>query len=113
MSEVISFRLDKENPRESKAIEILNAWIEKGFSTRNILTTALYELDRPHSDLEPSRGKRDWDAILDQIGQLVDFVEAIKTKPVANQDLNAEPTVLRESFLISIEQGAKPGIKLE
>jgi len=45
MSEVISFRLDNANPREAQALEVLNAWIEKGFSTRFILTTALLELE--------------------------------------------------------------------
>ena len=53
MSEVISLRLGKENPRESKVNEILNAWFEKGFCTRNILTMALLEFDHPDSDLEP------------------------------------------------------------
>jgi len=55
MSDVISFRLNKENQREAKALEVLNAWIEKGFSTRHILTMALLELDHPGS--EPAKGE--------------------------------------------------------
>jgi hypothetical protein len=55
MSEVISFLLDKTNPREARALEVLNAWLEKGFNTRHILTTLLLELDHPGSDLELSQ----------------------------------------------------------
>lgn len=112
MSEVISFRLDKKNPREAQAYLILNTWIEKGFSTRSVLTTALLRLDQPGSDLEPGPGNRNWDAILDQISQLLDLVEKMK-KPVVSQENNSEPCILRDSFLASIRHGAKPGIKLE
>ena len=111
MSEVISFRLDKTNPREAKALEVLNAWIEKGFGTRHILTTALLELDHPGSDLEPRQGDRDWGSVLDQIGELLGFVEAMKTKPIAGQEIIPEQPILHESFLDSIKQQAKPGIK--
>ena len=67
MSEVISFRLDNANPREAQALEVLNAWIEKGFSTRFILTTALLELEHHGSDLEMNQDNRDWGLVLDQI----------------------------------------------
>ena len=32
MSEVISFRLDPDNPREASAILVMQAWKDKGFS---------------------------------------------------------------------------------
>lgn len=113
MSEVISFRLDKINPREAKALEVLNAWIEKGFSTRHILTTALLELKHPGSNLEFSQGDRDWGSVLNQIGQLLEFVETVKANPTSRQEPTLDQVVLHESFLASIKLGVKPGIKLE
>jgi hypothetical protein len=108
MSEVISFRLDKTNLREAKALEVLNIWIEKGFSTRFILTKALLELDHPGSDLEMSQDDRDLGLVIDQIGQLL---EIVKANPIAVQSFNLEQPILNESLLTSIKQGVKPGIK--
>jgi hypothetical protein len=111
MSEVISFRFDLANPREAKALEVLNAWIEKGYSTRHIITTALLELDRSGSDLELSQGDRDWGSVLDKISKLLEFVDAMKIKPIERQEFNPEQSNLNENFLASIKQGVKPGLK--
>lgn len=43
MSEEISSRLDYTNPREAQALEVLNTWIEKCYSTRFNLKKALPE----------------------------------------------------------------------
>ena len=111
MSEVISFRLNKDNPREAQAFEVLNAWIRKGFSARFILTKALLELDHLGSDMEMSQDDRDLGLVLDQIDQLLEIVKAIKANPITRQDLDPEQPILHESFLASIKLGAKPGIK--
>jgi hypothetical protein len=108
MSEVISFRLDKTNPREAKALEVLNAWIEKGFSARFILTKTLLELDHPGSDLEMSQDDLDLGLVFDQIGQLL---EIMKANPIAMQSINLEQPILHESFLASIKHGVRPGMK--
>jgi len=113
MNEVISFRLDKTNPREARALEVWNAWIKKGFSTRHILTTALLELDHPGSDLGLSHSDRGLGLILEQIGQLLKFAEAVKTYPISQEEPVPEQANLNESFLTSIKQGIKPGFKLE
>ena len=47
MSDVISFRLDKDNPREEKARQVLKYWYEEGYSLRHIMTEALLRLDEP------------------------------------------------------------------
>lgn len=109
MSEVVSFRLNKDNPREAQALEVLNAWIEKGFSVRYTLTKALLRLDHPGLDLESSQDDRDMRLVLDQIGQLL---EIVKANPLTSQEITTEQPILQESFLTSIKQGAKQGIKL-
>ena len=111
MSEVISFRLNKDTPREAQALEVLNTWIRKGFSARYIITKALLELDHPGSDLEMSQDNRDLDLVIDQFDQLFEIVKAIKANPITRQDLDPEQPILHESFLASIKLGAKPGIK--
>ena len=45
MSDVISFWLDKDNPREEKARQALKAWYEEGYSLRHIMTEALLRFD--------------------------------------------------------------------
>ena len=102
MSDVISFRLNKENQREAKALEVLNAWIEKGFSTRHILTTALLELDHPGS--EPAKGEDGcgMELVLNQIGLLLEILKDRETNPGVRQDPDKEPYA-RGSIKIKID----------
>ena len=44
MSEVVSFRLNKDNPRERQALVILETWCAQGYNARYILTEALIKL---------------------------------------------------------------------
>lgn len=111
MSEVISFRLDKTNPREARALEVLNAYIEQGYSARFILTKALLDLDHPGSIPNLSQDDQDLRLVLDHIDQLIKFVRAGETN-LSRQALDTEQPILNEGFLLSIKQGAKPGIKL-
>ena len=108
MSEVISFRLDATNPREAQALEVLNTWSNKGFSTRFILTSALLELEHHGTDSEVDQNNRDLGMVLDQIANLL---EIAKASPIAVPSNNLEQPTLRESFLASIKQGIKPGMK--
>ena len=50
MSEVISFRLNKENPREERAIKVLEAKREDGYSIRHIITDAYLKMDSYESE---------------------------------------------------------------
>ena len=51
MSKVISFRLNKNNPREAIAWHVLQARIAKGYSIRHIMTEALIKLDQPEQEI--------------------------------------------------------------
>lgn len=113
MSEVISFRLDKTNPREAQALELLDAWIKQGFSARFIITKALIELDHPGSTQEVSQDDRDLGLVLEQIGQLLEIIKTINIDHTTVQHHNPEQLILNENFLASLKKGIKPGIKLE
>jgi hypothetical protein len=112
MSEVISFRLDATNPREARALDILNAWIEQGYNARFILTQALIALDHPGSEPAMSEDGRDMELVLNQIGLLLEILRARETDTVIRQTPDREPSMLQDNFLASIRQAVKPGIKL-
>jgi hypothetical protein len=71
MSEVSSFRLNTSNPREARALEVLNAWTEQGYSARFILTRTLVALDHPGSASAKYDDGRDMELVLIQIGLLL------------------------------------------
>ena len=51
MSEVISFRQNKDNPREEKAVQVLRTWTAQGFNVRHTITEALLKRAGPNLDL--------------------------------------------------------------
>jgi hypothetical protein len=112
MSEVISFRLDATNPREARALEIMNAWVVQGYSARFILTNALIALNPPGSEPIKNEDGRDMELVLNQIGLLLEILKARETNLGIRQDPDGEPSILQENFLASIRQAVKPGIKL-
>jgi hypothetical protein len=67
MSQVVSFRLSKENPREAKAYEILNAWRANGYSMRHTITQALLTLDGPQAEPET---RAEFDELSDNVRQV-------------------------------------------
>jgi hypothetical protein len=111
MSEVISFRLDATNPREARALEILNGWIEQGYSIRFILVQALLALDHTGPEQSKSVDSRDMELVLNQIGLLLELLKAREPNLGVHQDPDCEPSGLQENFLAAIKQSAKPGIK--
>jgi len=52
MSEVISFRTNKDNPREAQAIEVLKTWVDQGYSVRHVLAEALLAYHGPQRNVE-------------------------------------------------------------
>src|SRR4030042_809093 len=49
MSEVISFRLDKNCCREAQALKILQSWQGEGYRTRDIMIQALLQLEETYT----------------------------------------------------------------
>jgi hypothetical protein len=113
MSKVISFRLDKENPREAKAFEVLKAWQGRGYSIRQTIAEALLQLDK--GTPEPVRGEQ-LDEINEALSQLRQLVEKLQNgERMSNQvqDSPASITGLTDSFITSIKKAVKPGITLD
>ncbi len=101
MSKVYSFRLDENNPRETQAREVIDAWTLKGYSLRHIITEALifyHNQDSQNSDLEEMQER-----IMHLLGTMTEGGESIK--------------VLREKlpeiFVGAVSKSVKSGIRID
>ncbi len=112
MSEVISFRLDKSNPREAHAIEKLNQWISRGYSIRFIITQALLGIDDIDVETE-NLPNHEISSVLNQLNSLLEILNNQNTRSITKQNANSDAILLKGGFLSAIKQGIKPGIKYE
>jgi hypothetical protein len=97
MSKVYSFRLGSENPREAQAKDVIEVWLEKGYSLRYLVVDALIsynKLDVEHNELN---------SIVDQLRELIFSFDKI------SEDQSSD-TVLPNSFLMAVKNSVKLGI---
>jgi hypothetical protein len=107
MSKVISFRLSPENPRDAKALAILQDWQSQGFSTRHTLTEALLKLDAVNSPVPNDDALND---LSDQIKLLLENIEM--GLPVLESVYRvSSKTELSDGFVSSIIKAAKLGLR--
>jgi hypothetical protein len=109
MSEVISFRLDKDNPREATAWQVLQEWIAKGFTTRQTITEALLILDYSHSESAEFQALCE---LSQQIKILLDNINEVSAPDIEN-DSNSSKDKLSVGFVTSMMETVKPGIKVD
>jgi hypothetical protein len=108
MSQVVCFRLDRQNPREALALAVLSAWQEAGYSTRHILTEALLGLDDGSQD--------ELSAVVAELREVVghahDLLEEMRdgrhVPPTPAGD--GQAAQLSESFIASVRASARPGM---
>jgi hypothetical protein len=100
MSEVISFRLDENNPREAQAKAVLKAFVDKGYGIRHVLTEALlvYQGSKKDMDIQELSVK------LDEIRKLLQQNGTLGPH-------NEKKIELSEHFMISIKKAAKSGLR--
>ena len=65
MSKVYSFRLNDDNPREAQAREVIEAWVEEGYSLRHVIVEAL--LTFKDKDFRQS----ELDEVVEQLKELI------------------------------------------
>ena len=103
MSKVYSFRLDENNPRETQAREVINAWASKGYTLRSIFVDALISYG--------SEGKP-----LDRLELLLkkfeDLVSQNPDKKHRKVDVSSVSFELSSQFCEVISNAIKPGKKL-
>lgn len=114
MSEVISFRLSKNNPREARALKVLKTWQTKGFGKRYIITQALIKLESAGSDdTKSSIELEDLDETLKQMSQLIKQIGIDRQTLPANREKNSIRQKLSQNFVDSIKKAAKPGLNID
>jgi hypothetical protein len=103
MSEVFSFRLSEDNPREVKAKEVIETRISQGYSLRYVLTEALIRYGGKGNHRE----------------EMVDFLEQLKglvSQPPNGRLLEGleanDKKSLSSTFIEAVKKSVKPGEKL-
>jgi len=112
MSEVISFRLNKDNLREAQALEILEAWCSNGYSVRQTIMEALLKLDDP--GLESSMNDP-LETLKSELHQVREILEKIADggNSISVVELEVpDRTALTDGFISSVVQAVRPGMKV-
>lgn len=113
MSEVISFRLDKDKPRESRAFRVLKRWKEEGYKTRYIVTEALLLLDDSDKNALKVVMLAELNEKLSHVSQIFSQIDYGQTIQLKTSNQPKSEAKLSEGFVIGIKDAAKPGIRLE
>ena len=109
MSEVISFRLNKDNPRESTAWQVLKRWNAKGFNVRYIITEALIKLDEV--SVEPTAMELyELHKTLCQVNESFERIGNANHPPLKIHYKNQPPSKLTNTFIASVKKSVKPGV---
>jgi hypothetical protein len=111
MSEVISFRMDKDNMREAKALLILQEWRTKGYSVRHTITEALVSLDR--NGQKSGSSLDELNEALSQVNNLLRLTERGGSSPSNDKGKSQPNNRLSTSFVASVKMSAKSGLRLD
>ena len=111
MSEVISFRLNKDNLREAKALLILQEWGQKGYSIRQTITEALLKLDQNAIETEPTTFD-ELNETLSQVLYSLKQIESDNSPPSVTHPDNAIKSGLYANFVTAVKESAKPGLQI-
>ena len=90
MSKVYSFRLNEENPREIQAKDVIEARLQAGYSSRQIITEAL---------LVANNNRRDADDIFSIFEQIKKMFSKFNDDSRMNNKDDSEIPVLSSSFM--------------
>jgi len=114
MSEVISFRLDRNNPREAQALDVLKKGQEVGYSLRHILTEALLALEASaEEEQQLLAALAEVSRRMEQIRSALERLQHANLAPVQMHDEISNQAALAESFVLSVKSAAKPGLGLD
>jgi hypothetical protein len=110
MSQVISFRLDPDNPREGKALEALREWQEQGYRVRHILAEALLRLVEGEQRSEVELQMAEVLATLNAIQANLEQLQQRGVVELGKREQNTREHV-SEAFIRSVKCAAKPGVR--
>ena len=100
MSKVYSFRLDENNPREAQAREVIDAWMEEGYSLRRVIVDATIQYKKDEN--------YDVEFLVEQVNILVmELMDRQTPKFVDKKSKND----LSNNFIDSVTKSMKFGMK--
>ncbi|MBC8509642.1 MAG: hypothetical protein ISR58_07080 [Anaerolineales bacterium] len=112
MSEVISFRLNPDNPREAQALEILRTKQAEGFSSRRVLTDALVDL-AARKEQDTLFSIEEFNMALEHVSDLLERIDGGSQGNENHQSTSPQRVTLHDDFLNSVKVAAKPGLNLD
>ncbi len=108
MSQVFSFRLNSNNPREARAKEVILVWTNKGHNLRYIISEALLHLENYQSE---SINILDITKTIDRLSNLLERIENQQEGILINTDQKSDE--LSKAFKSSIMNLINPGLQAE
>ena len=99
MSKVYSFRLNDDNPREAQAMEVIEAWVEEGYSLRHVMIEALLQL------MARDKDENDLHFFLEEIREMINGNDHIPKVAHANEQ------GLPLSFMEAMKKSARIGLR--
>ena len=103
MSKVYSFRLSNDNPREAQAREVIEAWVEEGYSLRLLVTDALVNFRKQSYKT----------SVMDEILRQLDNIQDMLDRGQMATNINGNPTnhSLSSGFVEAVKMNIKSGIR--
>jgi hypothetical protein len=112
MSEVISFRLNPHNPREAKALDVLEIKMVEGYSIRQIITEALIHSACQKHNQDWTNDETNLQSTLVEISKFLQQWNDKNIKKVETDVEFVEHEDLANSFISSVKLNIKPGLKI-
>ena len=104
MGTVISFRLDENNPREARALQILQSWASRGYSLRHVLVEALLAYGRDETTPEN---------LSTNLDQIITLLQEMRIQPDPPNNPDAPDIRLSGSFVNAIVKTTRPGLRVD
>jgi hypothetical protein len=104
MSQVFSFRLDENNPREAQAMQIIEAWASRGYSLRHTLVEAL--LAYAGKDLQK-------DGVSSTLEEIITMLQNLHVVSGLPRNEQSQDKRLSDEFLNAIAKATRPGLQAE
>jgi hypothetical protein len=104
MSQVFSFRLDKNNPREAQAMRVIETWASRGYSLRYVMVEALFAYEE--------KGTRS-EQYLSALDHIIALLDEFNNKPPSSNRPGNPDTLVSNSFSEAVASSARPGLRAD
>ena len=112
MSKIFSFRLNDNNPREARVLELLHNELGAGYNLRQIIVEAILKLDEYNPNRVSISMLNELNLVLTRVNCLLEIFEGQSSLPFSKtEDISSKK--LTTTFIDSVNKSFQPGIKIE